>query len=128
MPALTPRPLPKGNAPLIYGSIVVAGALPLFLIFGWPIAGWAVAAVLWIAGQLVVRVLLRQPIGMGNLAGSGAVAMGRMVRTITAGVVLVVVMVADQSVGIAALAVYAVAYSVEFATSLATYYGGEAKT
>jgi hypothetical protein len=113
---------------MIYGSIVVAGALPLFLIFGWPIAGWAVAAVLWAAGQLVVRVLQRQPIGMGNLASSGAVAMGRMVRTITAGVVLVVVTVTNQSVGIAALAVYAIAYSVEFATSLATYYGGEAKT
>ena len=125
---LAPRPLPKGNGPLIYGSIVVGAALPLFLIFGWPIAGWAVAAVLWIAGQLVVRVLLRQPIGMGNLAGSGAVAMGRMVRTITAGVVLVVVTVTNQSVGVAALAVYGVAYSVEFATSLATYYGGEAKT
>jgi hypothetical protein len=126
--ALSPRPLPKGNAPLIYGSIVVAGALPLFLVFGWPIAGWGVAAVLWVAGQLIARVLQRQPIGMGNLASSGAVAMGRMVRTITAGVVLVVVTVADQNVGIAALAVYAVAYSVEFATSLATYYGGEAKT
>ena len=126
--ALAPRPLPKGNAPLIYGSIVVAGALPLFLIFGWPIAGWGIAAVLWVAGQLLVRVLQRQPIGMGNLAGSGAVAMGRMVRTITAGVVLAVVTVTNQSVGVAALAVYAIAYSVEFATSLATYYGGEAKT
>ena len=88
--ALAPRPLPQRNAPLIYGSIVVAAALPLFLIFGWPLAGWAIAAVLWVAGQLVARVLQRQPIGMGNLASSGAVAMGRMVRTITAGVVLVV--------------------------------------
>jgi hypothetical protein len=126
--ALAPRPLPKGNAPLIYGSVVVGGALPLFLIFGWPLTGWAIAAVLWVAGQLVARVLQRQPIGMGNLASSGAVAMGRMVRTITAGVVLVAVTVTNQSVGVAALAVYAIAYSVEFATSLATYYGGEAKT
>ena len=125
---MAPRPLPKGNAPLIYGSVVVAGALPLFLIFGWPLAGWAVAAALWIGGQLVARVLQRQPIGMGNLASSGAVAMGRMVRTITAGVVLVVVTVTNQSVGVAALAVYAIAYSVEVGTSLATYYGGEAKT
>ena len=61
------------------------------------------------AGQLVARVLQRQPIGMGNLAGSGAVAMGRMVRTITAGVVLVAVTVTNQSVGVAALAVYAIA-------------------
>jgi hypothetical protein len=73
-------------------------------------------------------VLQRLPVGMGNLASSGAVAMGRMVRTITAGVVLVVVTVTNQSVGIAALAVYGIAYSVEFGTSLATYYGGEANT
>jgi hypothetical protein len=113
---------------MIYGSIVVAGALPLFLVFGWPITGWLIALVLWVAGQLLMRVLNRQPIGMGNLAGSSVVAIGRMVRTITAGVVLVVVVVANQQVGLAAAAVYAIAYSVEFATSLATYYGGEAKT
>ena len=52
-------------------------------------------------------VLQRLPVGMGNLASSGAVAMGRMVRTITAGVVLVVVTVTSQSVGVAAVAVYA---------------------
>jgi hypothetical protein len=128
MPTLTPRPLPRTHGPAIYGSIVVAGALPLFLILGWPLAGWGVAAVLWVAGQALMLVLQRLPVGMGNLASSGAVAMGRMVRTITAGVVLVVMTVTNQSVGIAALAVYGIAYSVEFGTSLATYYGGEANT
>ena len=125
---MAPRPLPSGHGPMIYGSIVVAAALPLFLVFGWPITGWLIALLLWVAGQLLMRVLNRQEIGMGNLAGSSVVAMGRMVRTITAGVVLVVVVVANQQVGVAAAAVYAIAYSVEFATSLATYYGGEAKT
>ena len=125
---MSPRPLPNGHGPAIYGSIVVAAALPLFLVFGWPITGWLIALVLWVAGQLLMRVLNRRQIGMDHLPNSGVVAMGRMVRTITAGVVLVVVTVADQSVGVSALAVYAIAYSVEFATSLATYYGGEAKT
>jgi hypothetical protein len=125
---LAPRPLPRGHGPAIYGSIVVAGALPLFLIFGWPITGWVIALALWVAGQVLVRVLNRQEIGMGNLAGSSVVAIGRMVRTITAGVVLVVVTVANQRVGVSAAAVYAIAYSIEFATSLATYYGREAGT
>ena len=51
-----------------------------------------------------------------------------MVRSITAMVVLIVVTVSNQSVGVSAAAVYALAFTVEFATSLATYYGGEAGT
>jgi hypothetical protein len=49
-----------------------------------------------------------------------------MVRTITVGVVLVVVTVSNQSVGLSAALVYAVAFSVELGMSLASYYGGEA--
>jgi hypothetical protein len=65
---------------------------------------------------------------MGNLASSGTVAIGRMARTITAMVVLIVVTASNQSVGISAAAVYAVAFTVEFGMSLAAYYGGEAGT
>ena len=50
MPAvLAPHPVPHSNRPIIAGGIVVAAALPLFLIAGWPFAGWAIAAVLWVA-------------------------------------------------------------------------------
>jgi hypothetical protein len=125
---LVPHPVPHSNRPMIAAGIVVAGSLPLFLVAGWPIAGWAIAAVLWIASQAIALVLRRMPLGMGNLASSGAVAMGRMVRSITAMVVLIAVTVTNQSVGISAAAVYAVAFTVEFGTSLASYYGGEAET
>ena len=128
MPVLVPHPIPRSHAPVIAGSIVVAGALPLFLAMGWPVGGWALAAVLWLVGQGVGLVLQRVPLGMGNLAGSGAVAMGRMIRTITAMVVLIAVTASNQSVGISAAAVYAVAFTVEFGMSLASYYGGEART
>ena len=125
---LVPHPVPHSNRPMIASGIVVAGSLPLFLVAGWPFAGWAIAAVLWIASQAIALVLRRMPLGMGNLASSGAVAMGRMVRSITAMVVLIAVTVTNQSVGISAAAVYAVAFTVEFGTSLASYYGGEAET
>jgi hypothetical protein len=123
---LIPHPTPRTHAPAIVGSIIVVGALPLFLVAGWPIEGWAIATVLWIAGQAIALVLQRMPIGMANLASSGAVALGRMVRTITAMVVLLFVVVTNQKVGISAVAVYALAFTAEFATSLVTYYGGEA--
>ncbi|HUK45012.1 MAG TPA: hypothetical protein VLV28_06940 [Gaiellaceae bacterium] len=128
MPVLASHPVPPGYGPSIAGGIVVAAALPVFLVAGWPVAGWVLAAILWVAGQAVSRVLQRVPLGMDNLAGSGAVALGRMVRTITAMVVLIAVTVMNQSVGISAAAVYAIAFTVEFATSLASYYGGEAGT
>jgi hypothetical protein len=129
MPTIVaPHPVPQSNRPLFASAIVVAAALPLFLIVGWPLEGWAIALVLWVASQAIGLVLRRRPLGMGNLASSGTVAIGRMVRSITAMVVLIAVTVSNQSVGISAAAVYALAFTVEFAMSLATYYGGEAGT
>ncbi|HEX4520771.1 MAG TPA: hypothetical protein VH063_14415 [Gaiellaceae bacterium] len=125
---LVPHSVPRTHGPAIVGSIIVAGALPVFLVAGWPVAGWAIAAVLWIAGQAFGLVLQRMPLGMGNLASSGAVALGRMVRSITAMVVILAVTVSNQQVGVAAVAVYALAFTVEFGTSLVVYYGGEART
>jgi hypothetical protein len=125
---LAPHPVPGNNRPIVASGIVVAAALPLFLVAGWPMKGWVIAAVLWAASQAIAVFLRRMPLGMGNLASSGTVAIGRMVRSITAMVVLIAVTVSNQSVGISAAAVYALAFTVEFATSLAAYYGGEAGT
>ena len=124
---LASHPVPQSNRPIIASGIVVAAALPIFLIAGWPLLGWALAAVLWVAAQLVGRVIRRMPLGVDNVPTSGVAAMGRMVRTITVGVVLVAVTVSDQSVGLSAALVYAAAFSVEFGMSLASYFGSEAK-
>ncbi len=51
-----------------------------------------------------------------------------MVRSITAMVVLLAVTVSNQKVGVSAVAVYALAFTAEFGTSLVAYYGGEAGT
>jgi hypothetical protein len=125
---LASHPVPRGHRPAIVGTIVVVAALPLFFVAGWPIEGWVIAAALWVASQAVGLFLQRRPLGMGNLASSGAVAIGRMVRTIGAMVVLIAVTVSNQSVGISAAGVYAAAFTVEFGASLASYYGGEAGT
>jgi hypothetical protein len=123
---VAPHPVPQSNRPILASGVVVAAALPLFLIAGWPLAGWGIATVLWIASQFVAVVLRRRPLGMGNLASSGTVAIGRMVRSITAMVVLLAVTVSNQRVGVSAVAVYALAFTAEFGTSLVAYYGGEA--
>jgi hypothetical protein len=128
MPVLAAHPNPRGHGPAIVGSIVVVAALPIFLVVGWPIGGWVLAATLWAAGQAIALVLQRLPLGMGSLASSGAVALGRMFRSVAAMVVLLAVTVSDRSLGLPAVAVYALAFSAEFGSSLVLYYGGEAGT
>ena len=123
---MTPRPVPRGHGPAIAGSLVMLLALPVFLVADWRAGSWVLAAVLWIAGQAVAMVLQRLPLGMGSLAASGAVAVGRMFRAVAVMAVLLAVAVSDSSLGLPAVAVYALAYTVEFGSSIVVYFGGEA--
>ena len=43
----TPRPMPSLLPPLVAGAAVIALALPLFVVAGWPLAGWLIGALLW---------------------------------------------------------------------------------
>ena len=45
----TPRPEPGHLVPALGSAAIVLLALPVFLIAGWPLAGWGLAAVLWVA-------------------------------------------------------------------------------
>jgi hypothetical protein len=53
---------------------------------------------------------------------------GTTSRALLVGVPLVAVTIADERVGIAAALLYAVAFTVELAVGLMTYFGAEAKT
>ena len=125
---LVPHPVPRSHMPAIVGTAVVAIALPVFLIAGWRFGGWLLAAVLWLAGQGLALVLARLPLGMGNLATSGAVGFGRMFRAVGVMAILVAVTVSDASLGLPAVVLYAFAYTAELGSSLVMYYGGEAGT
>jgi hypothetical protein len=122
----TPRPVPRGHVPALVGTLVVVLALPIFLVAHWRTGAWVLAAVLWVAGQAVALVLQRLPLGMGSLASSGAVALGRMFRAVAVVAVLLAVAVSDSSLGLPAAIVYAVAYTIEFGSSMVMYFGGEA--
>ncbi len=43
-----PRPVPSRLAPAAGGTFVILLALPIFLIAGWRISAWGLAAVLWV--------------------------------------------------------------------------------
>ena len=100
-------------------------ALPVFLVAGFPFGGWALAAVLWLAGEALALWLSRLPTGADHLGTSGLVALAHSFRGIGVIVVLAVVTLADRDVGIAALVVYALAYSLSLGVSLVEYFGGE---
>jgi hypothetical protein len=123
----TPRPLPSRIAPTIAAATVIALALPIFAVAGWPLSGWALAAVLWVAAEIFALVLARLPGSPDNLAAAGVRGIGTTSRALLVGIVLVIVTVADETVGLAAAILYAIAFTVELGVGLATYFGGEAR-
>ena len=123
----TPRPVPGRLVPALAGSVVVALALPVFVAAGWPLRGWVLAATLWLGGQLFALLLTRLPLGTGNLAAAGMRGIGTSFRALLIGIPLVAVTIADERVGMAAAAVYVLAFTVELAVSLVEYFGQEAR-
>ena len=100
-------------------------ALPIFLVAGFPLGGWALAAVLWAAGEALGLWLGRLPTGADHLGSSGIVGLAHAFRGVGVIVVLAVVTLANRDVGVAALVVYALAYSLSLAVSLLEYFNGE---
>ena len=110
---------------MLAGAGVVVLALPVFLVAGFPLAGWALAAVLWAAGEALGLWLARLPIGADHLGFSGLVALAHSFRGIGVMIVLAAVTLGDRHVGLAAIAVYALAFSLSLGVSLVEYFGGE---
>ncbi len=124
----TPRPVPGRLFPAVAGAAVIAFALPVFVIADWPLAGWALAAVLWLAGEALAALLARFRLGAGNLAASGVVAIGMSFRALAIGIVLIADAASDPRLGVSAALLYALAYTLELAVSLLSYFGQAART
>jgi hypothetical protein len=120
----TPRPRPPRVLAIVAGGAVIALALPVFLLADWPLRGWALGAVLWVAAQGVALLLTRLRVGVDNLAASGVVGIGMSFRAIAVMVVVIAVAAADPELGLAAGLLYALAYTLELALSLVSYFGG----
>ena len=105
---------------------MIALALPVFLLAGWPLAGWALAAVLWLAAQGAGALLARLPLGAANVAASSVMGIGMMFRAVAVMLVLIAVAASNARLGVSAALLYAFAYTVELAFSLLAYFGQEA--
>jgi hypothetical protein len=121
-----PRRPPDAILPAIAGTAVVVLALPVFLLGGWRIQGWALGAVLWFAAQGFGVLLHRLRTRTGNLAAAGVAAFGMMFRAIAVMVVVLAAAASDAWLGLAAALVYALAYTAELGLSLISYFTGPA--
>ena len=124
---LTPRPMPERRLPVLAGATIVALALPIFMIAGWRLQGWALGAVLWAGSQLLGLVFARVGIHEPTLRGSGVVAFGMMIRGILLMLVAIAVATTDPELAAAGALVYAVSYSLELVVALTLYFAGGAR-
>jgi hypothetical protein len=118
----TPRPAPSIVLPIVAGTGIIVLALPIYLIAGWRLEAWALAATLWVGSQAFSYLLTRLR-AQGNLVASGVAAFGMMFRAIAVMVVVLAVAVSDPHLGLAAAITYALAYTVELGLSLVSYFG-----
>ena len=123
----TPRPEPGHVMPALGGLALILVALPLFLLLGWPVTGWGLAAVLWVFVHGLDYVLARARKPTANVAGSAVQAFGVFFKAIVLLAVLVATAASHPHVAVAAVVTYALAYTFELGLSLTTYFGSEAK-
>lgn len=119
----TPRPEPSHFLPALASGLVIALALPVFLVAGWRLGGWVLAAVIWIAVHSIDALLRRTRGDAANVAAAGVQAFGLFFKAIGLLVVLVAAAVASPHLAVAAAVTYALAYTFELGLSLLTYFG-----
>jgi hypothetical protein len=119
----TPRPEPGHVLPALAGGLVLLVALPIFLVVGWPLSGWGLAAVLWVAVHAIDVLLRKARSETGTLAASGVQAFGLFFKSIGLLVVMIAAVVASPKLAVAAALTYALAYTLELGLSIVTYFG-----
>jgi hypothetical protein len=124
---LAPRPMPDRRIAVVAGGAIVALALPVFFLAGWPFAGWVFGAALWLASRLLDAVFSRIGIGEPTLRGSGFVAFGMMSRGILLALAGIIVALYDSDVAVGGVLLYAAAFTLELALSLTLYFQGKMK-
>jgi hypothetical protein len=108
--------------PALGAAAAIALALPVFLIAGWPLGGWALAGVLWFAVHALDLLLAQVRKRTGKVA-PGVQAFGLFFKSIGLLVVLLAVAVTSPRLAVAAALTYAVAYTLELGLSLLVYFG-----
>ena len=118
-----PRPEPSHLIPALVGGLVLAIALPVFLVAGWNLAGWGLATILYVAIHALNLLLAQLRERTSELAASGVQAFGLFFKSLGLLVVLLATAVANPHLAVAAALTYALAYTAELGLSLVVYFG-----
>ena len=119
----TPRAAPSRLLPALGGAFVLALALPVFLLAGWPVSGWALSAVLWLGLEGIEVLLTRLRGGASNVAASAVLAFGLTFKAVVVLAVLFATAVSHPHLALAAALVYVIAYTFQLGLALTTYFG-----
>jgi hypothetical protein len=119
---LRPRAVPGRFVPFAAGVALFVVALPVFLVAGWNMKAWVLAAVLWLASEGLGLALGRLRVGVDATGSSGVVAFGMMFRAIAVMIVLLAVAVSHPHLALTAALLYAAAYTLELGVSLLTFF------
>jgi hypothetical protein len=99
--------------------LVLALALPLFLIAGWPPIGWAVVTVVWIAQRWIVATVKRRALATGNRAAvMRAISWSMMIRLALVTSSVAIVGIVDRDAGLPAAVLAAVLFSIALGTQI----------
>jgi hypothetical protein len=119
------RPLPGRKLPALAAVLVLVLALPFFLIAGWPVVAWALAAALWVGVEALNLASARLASRGADLRAVGLAGFVRMSRLFLIAIVLAAVVEADRDLVLPLIAVFALAYTFELGLSLVSYFGNE---
>ena len=119
----TPRPVPGRLLPALGGGLVLALALPVFLLAAWPLSGWALGALLWVGLEAIEALLTRLRSAASNVAASAVLAFGLTFKAVVVLAVLFATAVSHPHVALAAAVVYVLAYTFQLGLALASYFG-----
>jgi hypothetical protein len=120
---MKPRPVPGKLAPALAALLVLGVALPVFLVAGWDVRGWALGAILWVGTRGLSLLLDHVRKDSTSTAASGLRAFELAFKALAVLVVLLAVAVSNADLALPAILVFALAYTAELGLSLATYFG-----
>jgi hypothetical protein len=120
---MTPRPVPGKLAPTLAALLVLGVALPVFLVAGWDVRGWALGAVLWAGLRGLSLLIDHVRRDASSAAGTGLQAFELVFKGVAVLVVLLAVATTNEDLALPAILVFALAYTAELGLSLATYFG-----
>ena len=122
------RDEPNHLLPAAAGTVIVLLLLPVFLILGWSITGWGLAAVLWLGLHGIDFFLARlRNDHDGGARNSAMQAFGLLFKLLVLLVVLFAALSRSQDVALTAALTYGLAYTFELGLSLSTYFGSASR-